>query len=49
MKKTLSIQSTHYPIGWTGQPQKFNLWMRFVQRQIDKVKGTDLAGRYKVK
>lgn len=48
MKKHLSIKSTHYPLGWTGEPKKFNLWMRSLQRQIDKFASTDLAGRYKV-
>lgn len=46
MAKRLSIQKTVTPPEWNGR--KFNIWQRHIQRQLDKLKNTDLAGRYKV-
>lgn len=42
--KTKSIQKTVTPIGYTGR--SFNIWQRHITRQIDKIKGTDLATKY---
>lgn len=42
MKRT-STQRPVVPIGYTGQ--NFNLWIRYINREIDKLKGTDTARR----
>jgi hypothetical protein len=46
--KTKSIQTTVYPLGWTGNKRGFNNWQRSLQRQLDKINGTDIAIKYKV-
>lgn len=38
-----STQKTVIPTGYTGQ--NFNLWIRYINRQIDKIKGTNVAER----
>lgn len=42
MKRT-STQQPVIPQGYTGR--NFNLWIRYVQREIDKVRGTSVAER----
>lgn len=47
MKKHRSKQSTVQPPEWNGR--NFNNWQRSLQRELDKMRNTDVAKRYLVK
>lgn len=39
---TKSIKHTVTPPGYTGIPKGFNRWQKSIQKEIDKIRNTDL-------
>lgn len=48
--KHRSTQPPIIPNGWQRKPKNparaYNMWRRYIQREIDKINGTNLADKY---
>ena len=44
MKKNIPTQSTVHP---DNSVKSFNMWQKHLQKQLDKIKGTNVATKYK--
>jgi hypothetical protein len=44
MTKYRAIKHTVVPIGYSGN--NFNLWQRYIQRQLDKIRNTNASNKF---